>query len=51
MLSEFKAQGDQAVPHWKLGKTSKYPMPHPFDLVDFAKVAECEQKYLPSRSS
>jgi hypothetical protein len=21
-------------------------MPHPFDLVDFAKVAECEQKYL-----
>jgi 2-methylisocitrate lyase-like PEP mutase family enzyme len=45
-LNEFKAQGDQAVPHWKLGKTSKYPMPHPFDLVDFAKVAECEQKYL-----
>jgi PEP phosphonomutase and related enzymes len=45
--SEFQAKGKDVVPHYKKAP-SEYPMPHVFDLVDFKKVAEWEEKYLPA---
>jgi 2-methylisocitrate lyase-like PEP mutase family enzyme len=46
---DFKLRGGRAVADW-MKKLSDSPMPHIFDLVNFAQVAEWEEKYLPADS-
>jgi 2-methylisocitrate lyase-like PEP mutase family enzyme len=43
---DFRARGVEAQREWQ-ASTSKYPMPHMFDLVGFPQVAVLEEKYLP----
>jgi hypothetical protein len=47
--SDFKARGSRAVVDG-MKKLSDSAMPHIFDLVNFAQVAEWEAKYLPADS-